>query len=147
MSADLMGCGHPVSAVVSSGEGTSYCGECVREAQPDSGALLAQAIAATRGHGIGWRRDAYAELDRLLAAERQVAALEVVAEAAQGLDDLNPTLSAFMHDEIWGMAARKLHTALDSLAAQDSGGERAPADATPFAQPKMQSPGSGGDAR
>lgn len=24
-------CGHPVSAIVSSGEGTSYCGACVKE--------------------------------------------------------------------------------------------------------------------
>lgn len=33
---DTMPCGHPVSAVVSSEEGTSYCGECARESRQDS---------------------------------------------------------------------------------------------------------------
>lgn len=30
---ELQPCGHPKSAVVSSDEGTSYCGECEREAR------------------------------------------------------------------------------------------------------------------
>ena len=30
---ELMGCGHPLSSVVGSDEGTSYCGDCEREAR------------------------------------------------------------------------------------------------------------------
>ena len=56
----------------------------------------------------------------LQAAKARLARLERIEEAARELDELNPTLPAFLHDEQWGAAARRLHVA---LAATEEGAE------------------------
>lgn len=71
---DLMPCGHPESAVVSSGEGTSYCGECATQGS-GRGRRLREFIGR-----YGFVAKNLAEVEEVLEA---LAALERIEKAAR----------------------------------------------------------------
>lgn len=79
----LMPCGHPQSAVVSSGEGTSYCDECAEGSQHSAREIAKRELDAQ----ANWKRENDAETYPDIESRLRSHDLRVLATAFLGLEE------------------------------------------------------------